>query len=121
MFVFFSFTTIFNLAVCYYDHHSRPTLHPTLHLVLPVSALLPLFWRSPVSSAHVRATSAFADVRRACALSTGGCWESATSIRKDNCDSQLTGSSIPRWSSTSRLLITFEITPAPLSTNSPGS
>ncbi|KAG1815904.1 hypothetical protein EV424DRAFT_1348350 [Suillus variegatus] len=40
-----------------------------------VSSLLPLFWRSPGSSAYIRATSAFADVRRACALSTGGCWD----------------------------------------------
>ncbi|KAG1844876.1 hypothetical protein C8R48DRAFT_678303 [Suillus tomentosus] len=29
------------------------TLHPTLHLVLPVSSLLQLFWRPPVSSAYV--------------------------------------------------------------------
>ncbi|KAG1825408.1 hypothetical protein EV424DRAFT_1537758 [Suillus variegatus] len=62
------------VPVCYY-HHSRRTLHPTLHLILPVSSLLPLFWHSPVSSAYVQATSAFANVRRACALSTGGCWD----------------------------------------------
>ncbi|KAG1873252.1 hypothetical protein C8R48DRAFT_769683 [Suillus tomentosus] len=62
------------VPVCYYHHLCR-TLHPTLHLVLPVLSLLPLFWCSPVSSAYVQATSAFADMRWACALSTGGCWD----------------------------------------------
>ncbi|KAG2040214.1 hypothetical protein BDR03DRAFT_146756 [Suillus americanus] len=33
-----------------------------------------LFWRLPVLFACVRAMSAFADVRWACALNTGGCW-----------------------------------------------
>ncbi|KAG1887540.1 uncharacterized protein F5891DRAFT_1199621 [Suillus fuscotomentosus] len=35
------------------------------------------FWRLPVWFAYVRATSAFADMRWACALSTGGCWDRA--------------------------------------------
>lgn len=55
------------------------------------------------------------------AVSAGIEGKSATSIHKDNGDSQLTGSSIPRWSSASRFLTTFKISPAPLSTNSPGS
>ncbi|KAG2035536.1 hypothetical protein BDR03DRAFT_983549 [Suillus americanus] len=62
------------VPVCYY-HHSHCTLHPTLHLILPVLSLLPLFWHSPVSSTYVQATSAFADMRWACMLSTGGCWD----------------------------------------------
>lgn len=55
------------------------------------------------------------------AISAGIEGMSATSIHKDNCHSQLTGSSILRWSSMHRFLITFEITPAPLSTESHGS
>jgi hypothetical protein len=55
------------------------------------------------------------------AVSAGIEGKSATSIHKDNGDSQLTGSSTPRWSSASRFLTTFKISPAPLSTNSPGS
>jgi len=55
------------------------------------------------------------------AISAGIEGKPATSIHKDNGDSQLTGSSILHWSSMSRFLTTFEITPAPLSTNSPGS
>ncbi|KAG1897751.1 uncharacterized protein F5891DRAFT_1191678 [Suillus fuscotomentosus] len=72
---------VLNAAEGLWVPFSKLQRHPRHKLTSPSSPSRPppllSFWCLPVWFAYVQATSAFADMRWACALSTGGCWDRA--------------------------------------------